>query len=86
MTTELLDELIARLPALRDQGVTHISVDPTSGAVSMLIAPKPVDVQAAKDGPRLATQEEASELGIQPGSPMPLSFRERRTSAAPAVR
>ena len=87
MTTELLDGLIARLPALRDQGVTHISVDPTSGAVSMLIAPKPVEVAAdGKSAQRLATQEEASELGIQPGSPMPLSFRERRNTAAPAVR
>lgn len=86
MTIELLDALIARLPALRDQGVTHVSVDPATGAVSMLISPKPVEVAVAKEGERSATLEEASELGIRPGSPMPRSFRDRRTSATPQVR
>lgn len=85
-TTELLDEILARLPALRDNGVTHVSVDPKTGAVSMLIAPRPpvrVEVEGDPNSKqRVATFEEASQLGIQPGSPMPRSFRDRQTSPA----
>jgi hypothetical protein len=79
MTTELLDQIIARLPALRDQGVTHISVDPASGAVSMLIAPKPPEMpEGAPEGKPF---DDGSTYSLPPGTPMPRSFRERLNTA-----
>lgn len=91
MTTELLDDLIARLPQLRENGVTHFSVDPNTGAVSMILLPLPrvpaaADEQPTTSGERVATFEEASALGILPGSPMPRTFRDRQKSAAPMVK
>lgn len=89
-TTELLDDILARLPALRDNGVTHLSVDPATGAISMLIAPRvPVRTEASADSKgqeRAASFDEASALGIQPGAPMPRSFRDRRATATPETK
>lgn len=80
MTIELLDQIIARLPALRDQGVTHFSVDPASGAVSMLIAPKPPAMpEGAKDG--MKPFEDGSTYGLPAGANMPPSFRDRLRTA-----
>lgn len=92
-TIELLDQLIARLPVLREQGVTHLTIDPSTGATSMLIAPRaPVqlmtDAVAEGKKPDGAQQSftEASELGLRPDAPRPRSFRERMTAPAPQVK
>lgn len=83
MTTELLDKIIARLPDLRAHGVTHISVDPTSGAVSMLIAPKPPKPpevpECAEDG--MKPFDDGSTYSLPPGTAMPPTFRERLNTA-----
>lgn len=86
-TPEMLDALLERLPQLRAHGVTHVSVDPASGAVSMLIAPKLPDPVVASEGEKAAqVYDDGSTFGLPPGTPMPRSFRERRASMAPQVK
>lgn len=93
-TIELLDQLIARLPVLREQGVTHLTIDPSTGATSMLIAPRaPVQLMADPAGeaekPKgdggAASFVAASELGLRPDAPRPQPFRER-LKATPQVK
>lgn len=84
-STELLDALLERLPRLREQGVTHLSVDPATGAVSMLIAPKPPEA-SGQDGQPSKPYDDGSELGLLPGAPAVRTFRERMKTSAPAVK
>jgi len=77
---DLLAAIIAKLPALREHGVTHVSVDPSTGAVSMLIAPLPV-VHVEPEQPAVATYDDGSTYSLAPGTPMPRSFKERLQSS-----
>lgn len=85
-TPELLDALLERLPRLREQGVTHVSVDPTTGAVSMLIAPKAPEPTTDERAPQQRSTWDPTAIGLPSDTPEPRSFRERRTTAAPAVK
>src|SRR6266508_3957475 len=76
MTIEMLDALIERLPQLRDQGVTHISVDPASGAVSMLIAPKPPAPLEQAESTTPEKPWDPVSLGLRPDTPRIRTFRE----------
>ncbi len=86
MTIEMLDALIERLPQLRDQGVTHISVDPASGAVSMLIAPKPPAPLEQAEATTPEKPWDPVSLGLRPDTPRIRTFRERRATPAPTVK
>jgi hypothetical protein len=83
-STELLDALLERLPRLREQGVTHLTVDPGTGAVSMLIAPKPPEPATQDDKAAAKPYDDGSLMGLLPGAPAPLTFRERM--AGPVVK
>lgn len=85
MTTELLDAVIARLPALRDHGVTHFSVD-QHGALSVIMSPKLPEPAPAKAQPEHEETWDPGALGMDPSTPRPRSFRERRMGAAPQVK
>ena len=87
MITELLDALIARLPALREQGVTHFSIDPSTGAFSMILGPRlePVQQQQREESPK-GPAWHPEEMGLAADTPQPRSFRERRASMSPAVK
>jgi len=85
-TGRLLDQLIERLPVLREQGVTHVSVDPASGAVSLILGPKPPppdDAQAGEQKPA-RPYDDGSTYSLPPGTPMPPTFRERLQTAQAA--
>jgi hypothetical protein len=86
MTLELLDEIIARLPALREQGVTHF----TFGDVSMILAPRlPEAPQSGETSEQVAQSSpynDPTAYGLDPRTPMPRSFRERRATSAPQVK
>lgn len=86
-TPEMLDALLERLPQLRAHGVTHVSVDPASGAVSMLIAPKPLE-RAVDDGEKKppARPWDPEALGLRADTPAPLSFADRRAAKAPETK
>jgi hypothetical protein len=84
---EALDALIARLPALREQGVTHFSIDPSTGAFSMILGPRlePVQQQQREESPK-GPAWHPEEMGLAADTPQPRSFRERRASMSPAVK
>lgn len=87
MTIEMLDALIERLPRLRDNGVTHFSVDPNTGAVSVILAPRPVELtEEQSEGQTPSPYDDGSTYSLPPGTQMPPSFRERLKSATPTVK
>jgi hypothetical protein len=85
MTTELLDAVIARLPALRDQGVTHFSVA-KDGAISFIMAPKLPEAEPTKEPQERQEPWDPAALGLDVSTPRPRSFRERQASRAPQVK
>jgi hypothetical protein len=80
MTIELFDQIIERVPRLRELGVTHFSVDPATGACSMIlgVAP-PAPKLGAEEEPekQAAPYNDGSTYGLAPGAAMPPTFRER---------